>query len=149
MKNITFLSVLIMLALSMQFCRNKAGRSQQDATDLMSARTLGLAYLEEFKLEEAEKEFLKFIDLAPEDKFGYANLGLTYLRMGNYPEAEKQLRKAMEIDSTDADIRLILSTVFTGELVLKPEVTQVRCFRKNLLVSKQGTVWEKTLMFPC
>ncbi|HLP74915.1 MAG TPA: FG-GAP-like repeat-containing protein, partial [Bacteroidales bacterium] len=112
MKNITFLSVLIMLALSMQFCRNKAGRSQQDATDLMSARTLGLAYLEEFKLEEAEKEFLKFIDLSPEDKFGYANLGLTYLRMGNYPEAEKQLKKAMEIDSADADIRLILSTVY-------------------------------------
>ena len=49
----------------------------------MTVRTLGLAYLEEFKLEEAEKEFLKFIDLAPDEKFGYANLGLTYLRWAN------------------------------------------------------------------
>jgi len=37
---------------------------------------MGLAYLEEFKLEEAEKEFLKFIDLAPKEKLGYANLAL-------------------------------------------------------------------------
>ena len=80
--------------------------------DLMSVRTFGLAYLEEFKLEEAEKEFIKFIELAPEDKFGYANLGLTYLRLGNYPDAEKNLRKAIQIDSLDADIRLILSTVY-------------------------------------
>ena len=48
----------------------------------MTIKTLGLAYLEEFKLDEAEKEFLKFIDLAPKEKMGYANLGLTYLRMG-------------------------------------------------------------------
>ena len=78
----------------------------------MSVKTLGLAYLEEFKLEEAEKEFEKFIDLAPKDKFGYANLGLTCLRMGKYPEAEKQLTKAIKIDPKDPDIRLILATVY-------------------------------------
>jgi tetratricopeptide (TPR) repeat protein len=93
-------------------CKNSGGDESQKALDLMSIKTLGLAYLEEFKLEEAKTEFEKFIDLAPKDKFGYANLGLTYLRMGKYPEAEKQLSKAIKIDPKDPDIRLILATVF-------------------------------------
>ncbi len=93
-------------------CRNSGEKSGQKSTDLITTKTLGLAYLEEFKLEEAEKEFLNFIDLAPNDKFGYANLGLTYLRMAKYPEAEKELNKAIRIDPKDPDIRLILGTVF-------------------------------------
>lgn len=78
----------------------------------MTTRSLGLAYLEEFKLDEAEKEFLNYIKLAPNEKLGYANLGLAYLRMGKYPEAEKQLLRAIKIDSKDADVRLILATVY-------------------------------------
>jgi len=93
-------------------CRNSGEKSTQKSTDLITAKTLGLAYLEEFELEEAEKEFLKFIDLAPNDKFGYANLGLTYLRMAKYPEAEKELARAIKIDPKDPDVRLILATVF-------------------------------------
>ncbi|MBG0858429.1 MAG: hypothetical protein IQL11_02925, partial [Bacteroidales bacterium] len=41
-------------------CRNAEERNRQKATDLITARTLGLGYLEEFKLGEAEAEFLKF-----------------------------------------------------------------------------------------
>ena len=93
-------------------CKSSDEKNNQKALDLMSVKTLGLAYLEEFKLEDAEKEFRKFIKLAPKDKFGYANLGLTYLRMGKYPEAEKQLGKAISIDPKDPDIRLILATVY-------------------------------------
>jgi len=112
MKN-TLLLLITLVCISTQFgCKNSKGTGEKQATDLTSIRTLGIAYLEEFKLEEAEKEFLKFIDLAPKEKLGYANLGLTYLRMGKYPEAEKQLVKAIEIDPKDADIRLILATVY-------------------------------------
>jgi hypothetical protein len=112
MKNSLFL-LLIICCLSTQFgCKNSSNKSGHQSTDLTSIRTLGLAYLEEFKLDDAEKEFLKFIDLAPKEKLGYANLGLTYLRMGKYPEAEKQLAKAIEIDPNDADTRLILATVY-------------------------------------
>ena len=78
----------------------------------MSTQTIGLAYLEELKLDEAKKEFQKYIKLAPNEKFGYANLGLVYLRMGKYEDAEKQLFKAIEIDPNDADIKLMLSTVY-------------------------------------
>ena len=93
-------------------CKNAEKDSKQKSLELVTAKTLGLAYLEEFKLNEAESEFLKVIKLAPSEKLGYANLGLTYLRMGNYQEAEVQLFKAIEIDSKDADIRLLLATVY-------------------------------------
>jgi len=112
MKNI-HLSLLIAFSLLIfSACRNGGEKTGQKSTDLITTKTLGLAYLEEFKLEEAEKEFLKFIDLAPKEKLGYANLGLTYLRMARYPEAGKQLMKAIAIDSKDPDIRLILATVY-------------------------------------
>jgi tetratricopeptide (TPR) repeat protein len=115
MKSIYILIIVIICSLILSGCKNSEEENKQKSLDMMSVKTLGLAYLEEFKLDEAEGEFLKFIDLAPKDKFGYGNLGLTYLRMARYPEAEKQLLKAILIDPKDADIRLILATVFKME----------------------------------
>lgn len=85
---------------------------QNRAESIMTSRTMGLAFLEENKLEEAEQEFLKLISLAPEEAIGYANLGLVYLRMGRYDEAEKNLVKAMDLTPLDPDIRLNLATVY-------------------------------------
>jgi hypothetical protein len=112
MKNPYFLLMIVFFTISISGCKNTPEDSKKKSLDMMTTQSLGLAYLEEFNLDEAEKEFLKFIKLAPEEKLGYANLGLTYLRMGKYPEAEKQLAKAIKIDSKDADIRLILATVY-------------------------------------
>ena len=106
---------LIMLALCSSFmfsCRETPKDNKQKAVELMTTQSLGLAYLEEFKLDDAEKEFIKFIRLAPKEKLGYANLGLTYLRMDKYPEAKKQLFEAIKIDPGDPDIRLLLATVY-------------------------------------
>ena len=92
------------------------GESEEDkrkkAVEIMSTQTIGLAYLEELKLDEAEREFLKFIELSPDDKSGYANLGLVYLRMGDYEKADRQLQKAGELDPSDPDIALLRATVF-------------------------------------
>ncbi|MFN8255884.1 MAG: FG-GAP-like repeat-containing protein [Bacteroidales bacterium] len=104
--------ILLLLGLFYVGCNNKPADSKEKSLQLMTSQTMGLAYLEEFKLDEAEKEFLKYIELSPNEKFGYANLGLVYLRMGKYPEAKEQLAKAIKIDSKDADIRLLLATVF-------------------------------------
>jgi hypothetical protein len=112
MKHILFIFITATIVTILGSCRQSAEKGKQDSVDLITTQTLGLAYLEEFKLEEAETEFLKYIKLAPDDKSGYANLGLTYLRMGKYPEAEKRLLKAIRIDNKDADIRLILATVY-------------------------------------
>jgi tetratricopeptide (TPR) repeat protein len=108
-----FLFLLIFTFTSLLFsCKETPKDAQQKSVELMSTQTLGLAYLEEFKLEDAEKEFLKFIKLAPDEKLGYANLGLTYLRMGKYPEAKEKLAVAIKIDPKDPDIRLLLATVY-------------------------------------
>lgn len=112
MKHVSIIFFVLLFLFCLSGCKNSAEKKEQKQTDLVTTRTLGLAYLEEFKLEEAEKEFLKLIKLAPKEKLGYANLGLTYLRMARYEEAEKQLFKAIEIDPEDPDIRLILSTVY-------------------------------------
>jgi FG-GAP-like repeat/Tetratricopeptide repeat/ASPIC and UnbV len=112
MKKTYILLLTLLCAFILFTCKNSVKDTKQSAQDLTSIKTLGLAYLEEFKLDEAEKQFLKFIDLAPKEKLGYANLGLAYLRMGKYPEAEKQLSKAIEIDPKDPDIRLIMATVY-------------------------------------
>src|SRR4030042_5971919 len=106
MKNRIILLLLLVLVPLFSGCRSRTEKSDQKSSDLITIRTLGLAYMEEFKLEEAEKEFLKFIKLAPKEKLGYANLGLVYLRMGKYPEAEKQLLKAIKIAPQEPDIRL-------------------------------------------
>ena len=112
MKNIGVLCLLFLVFATLFACEESEADKRKKAIEMMTTQTLGLAYLEEFKLEEAEKEFLKMIELAPEDKLGYANLGLVYLRMGNYKEAEKQLFKAKEIDPSDPDVKLLLSTVY-------------------------------------
>ncbi|HOW08612.1 MAG TPA: FG-GAP-like repeat-containing protein [Bacteroidales bacterium] len=112
MKNRNILLLAAFCVILSGGCRNGGNKSGDKLTDLITVKTLGLAYLEEFKLEDAEQQFRKFIDLAPGDKFGYANLGLTYLRMAKYPEAEKELNKAIKIDAQDPDVRLILATVF-------------------------------------
>jgi Tfp pilus assembly protein PilF len=77
------LFVIILFTLCLSGCRNKEEKNKNTAQELMTTQTLGIAYLEEFKLDEAEKEFLKYIKLAPKEKLGYANLGLTYLRSGS------------------------------------------------------------------
>jgi tetratricopeptide (TPR) repeat protein len=107
--------ILLLIAFCFSFllsCKDTAKDAKQKSVELMTTQTLGLADLEEFKLDDAEKEFLKFIKMAPKEKLGYANLGLAYLRMGKYPEAKKQLFEAIKIDPKDADIRLLLATVY-------------------------------------
>ncbi|MBR9998571.1 MAG: VCBS repeat-containing protein, partial [Cyclobacteriaceae bacterium] len=84
----------------------------RQSREIISSRTLGLAYLEENKLEEAEREFQKLIQLAPEEALGYANLGIVYMRMGNYEEAEEQLKRAITLNPDDPDIRFNLAQVY-------------------------------------
>jgi len=69
----------------------KQEQNPADAGAILTARTLGLAYVEENRLEEASNEFVKLIRLAPEEPSGYANLGLVYLRLGRYARPSVKL----------------------------------------------------------
>ena len=81
--------------------------------ELYTTRMLGLSYLQRNQLPEAESEFKKLTELAPDDPLGYANLGLTYLQAGRYPEAEKQLRRARELDPASTEVGLALARLYS------------------------------------
>lgn len=89
-------------------CKSDKKPNPETAKAIISARTLGLAFLEENRLEEAEAEFKKLIELAPQEALGFANLGLVYLRLGRYNDAETYITKGVDLAPEDADIRLIL-----------------------------------------
>jgi len=106
-------SIFFLLVLSLLVsCESSEEKKRKMEVQLMSTQTLGLAYLEEMKLEEAETEFKKFIELAPDEKLGYANLGLVYLRMGKYEEAEARLSEARSMDESDPEVNLLLATTY-------------------------------------
>ncbi len=101
-----------LLLLSVSACKQQKGTDAERAEEMISAKTLGLAYLEENKLEEAETEFLKIIDLDADEVMAYANLGIVYLRMGSFDKAEEWLQKAIKMQAKDPDVRLILAKVY-------------------------------------
>ena len=77
MRKLSFLIVVFISFLpGIQSCKQKPVDEKQLARDKITMRTLGLAYLEENKLEEAEAEFVKLTDLAPDEALGFANLGI-------------------------------------------------------------------------
>src|SRR5688572_33067748 len=81
--------------------------------DLYTTRMLGVSYLQRNQLPEAEAEFKKLTELAPDDPLGYANLGLTYLQAGRYAEAEKQLERARELDPASMEVGLALARLYS------------------------------------
>ncbi len=102
-----FVGAVVIVAIAA--CREKPASVQ----DLYTTRILGLNYLQRNQLPEAESQFKKLIELAPEDPVGYADLGLTYLQAGRYADAEKQLRRAQELDPTTTEVGLALARVYS------------------------------------
>jgi len=89
------------------------GKRQQtsaDAGTILTARTLGLAYIDENRLPEAEEQFGKLIRLVPDEPSGHANLGLVYLRMGRYDDAQRAIDRAVKLAPDDPDVRLLQAT---------------------------------------
>jgi hypothetical protein len=80
---------------------------------LYTTRMLGLSYLQRNQLPEAEAEFKKLTEQAPDDPFGYTNLGLTYLQASRFAEAEKQLHRARELDPGNAEVGLALAKLYS------------------------------------
>src|SRR5205823_13590855 len=94
-------------------CRGAAPGSDQARSDsALTARTWGLAYLQQHQLPRAEAEFQKVIALAPDQALGYADVGLVYLREGRAREAEAQLQRAAALDSGSSDVGLMLAEVY-------------------------------------
>src|SRR5437763_5235292 len=93
-----------------------AGCKQKEASveDLYTTRMLALSYLQRNQLPEAEAEFRKLTEMAPDDPLGYANLGLTYLQGGRYREAEKELLRARELEPGNTEVGLALAKLYAA-----------------------------------
>ena len=81
-------------------------------SEIISVKSMGMAYLEENDLENAEIQFRRFIELAPADASGYANLGVVFLRQGKNDDAEIYLKKAVELAPDNPEILLNLAKVY-------------------------------------
>ena len=102
--------VWVLLATTLAYgCRSEPANPEE----IFAARTLGVRFLERGQLPEAEEQFQKIVDLAPNDPFGYANLGLTYLQAGRHADAEAQLRRARRLDPGNADVGRMLAKLYS------------------------------------
>jgi len=101
--------VALGLALAFTACRREPVSVEQ----LYTTRTLGQGYLQRNQLAEAETEFKKLTELAPDDPLGFASLGVTYLQAGRFAEAEKQLDRARKLDPASTEIGLALAKLYS------------------------------------
>src|SRR3989440_11158470 len=107
MKRLVVAMVLLLACRS----REPAVGLERDAA-ILTARTLGLAYLRSQQFAQAETAFSKIVALAPDQALGYANLGLVHLRVGRYDAAERDIRRAAALDTASDDITLTLAKVY-------------------------------------
>ncbi len=105
-------SVALLLVAACRGAPPPPGSEQARSDSALTARTWGLAYLQQQQLPRAEAEFQKVVALAPDQALGYADLGLVYLREGRLGEAEAQLRRAAALDSSNNEIVLMLAEVY-------------------------------------
>src|SRR5205823_3882987 len=105
-------SVALLLVAACRGAPPPPGSEQARSDSALTARTWGLAYLQQQQLPRAEAEFQKVVALAPDQALGYADLGLVYLREGRLREAEAQLRRAAALDSSNNEIVLMLAEVY-------------------------------------
>ncbi len=77
-------------------------------------RNVGLAYLEENKLDEAAEEFRKLSEIAPWEPLGFTNLGLTYLRRGELDEAAWWFNQSLSLVSRHPETTLLLAMAYEG-----------------------------------
>ncbi len=104
--------LVLLLAVACRGAAPGGGGDQARSDSALTARTWGLAYLQQNQLPRAEVEFRKVVALAPDQALGYANLGLVYLREARYRDAEAQLRRAAALDSANTDVGLMLAGVY-------------------------------------
>jgi Tfp pilus assembly protein PilF len=112
MTRIVWRALVIVVGAALVALPSACKKKQASVEDLYSARVLGQSYLQRNQLPEAEAEFKKLIELAPDDPLGYANLGLTYLQAGRFDDAEKQLRRARKLDPSGTESGLALARLY-------------------------------------
>jgi len=106
-------SLIFLAILFIAGCKSDHKPDQNALLQIFAHRNLGLGYLEENRLSEAQKEFEALIKSVPDEAMPHANLGLGYLRNNDLTNAESELKQAIKLDPKDPDIRLIFAEVLS------------------------------------
>ena len=105
--------ILIAILAFIPGCKSEQNLDQNALIQIFAHRNLGLGYLEENRLTEAQKEFQTLITSVPDEAMPHANLGLAFLRNNDPAHAESELKQAIKLDPMNPDIRLIFAEVLT------------------------------------
>ena len=109
--------IYITLILLFTSCSNNELKfTQQQIDQLFKSKNLGLAYIEESKLEDAEKEFEKILNINPNEAMGYGNLALIYFRLGQLDKAKLLIKKSESLSDENPDIKLINSEILIANI---------------------------------
>ena len=76
---------------------------------------LGIVYLEDGKLADAESIFRKALSLNPEDVGARENLGRMFLQQGKLDKALEQLEEGLRVEPKNAELHFLLSRVYTNK----------------------------------
>lgn len=107
MTRVRLIMAMALAVAGMTACRDVG----TDTATLLTIQAVGLAHLEENRLDQAAAEFERLVEMAPDEAAGFANLGLVYLRMGRLQEAETALRRALDLEPNDPDARLVMADI--------------------------------------
>lgn len=88
---------LIVLIFTAFFFQNSPSASPRQ--QLMRANNLGVAYLNQQKLDQARKEFQQAVALDKDNSTAQLNLGITEVNLGHVAPAEQALQRAAQRDS--------------------------------------------------
>jgi Tfp pilus assembly protein PilF len=105
--------ILITIFALISGCKSDHKPDQDSLLQIFGHRNLGIGYLEENRLNEAQKEFQALIKSLPDEAMPHANSGLVYLRNNDLTHAESELKQAIKLDPKNADIRLIFAEILS------------------------------------
>jgi len=100
-----------MLALVAVSCDRAPPPPPASPAEILAAQGAGQAFLQQDQLVEARAEYLRLIEMVPEESAGYAGLGLVALRAGDLDEAERRLTEARERSAEDPQLPLALARI--------------------------------------
>ncbi|MFQ5746531.1 MAG: FG-GAP-like repeat-containing protein [Gemmatimonadota bacterium] len=80
------------------------GPTPEQVEEVHALRTLAVAELEENRASDAERDFRRIAEIAPDEPLGHAGVGVALLRQGRYAEAEAAFRRALDEAPEDPDI---------------------------------------------
>ncbi len=86
--------------------------AEENPEDSEAHFDLGRAYFNSGRLEEAEAEFKRVIELDPDNAAAHHNLGVTYYQLQEPEAAILQFEKALKIDDTDPDTHYQLGATY-------------------------------------